>query len=239
MYTKLVLFDIDGTLMDFPKEHKNAFSEAFREVYGIDADLSIIQPMGMTEQQINTEVLRKKGVDDEVIKSKMPEAMQVMAEYFEKEMKEGKVFIYEGVREFLEELDKKGFLIGAVTGNLESIARIKLEKGGINQYIKLGGFGSDHMIRTELVKLAIRRAEENFGFEYGENVFSIGDAPSDMKAGREGGAYKCIGITTGVHSEEQLKEAGADFTFPNLRERGEILREMEVGEAGAETSKKV
>lgn len=216
MYTKLVLFDIDGTIMDFPQEHKDSFAEAFRKVYGVDTDISIIQPMGMTEQQIITEVLRKKGVDDQTIKLKMPDAMRAMEEYFEKEMENGKVNVLAGAQKFLEELEKNKVLIGVVTGNLEKIARRKLKEAGLNDYIKLGGFGSDHMIRTELVRLAIKRAEENFGFRYGKNVYSIGDAPSDMKAGKEGGAYKCIGVTTGVHSEEQLKEAGADSVFSNL-----------------------
>lgn len=221
---KLVLFDIDGTIMDFPQEHKDAFSAAFREVYGINTNISIIQPMGMTEQQIITEVLRKKGVDDQTIKSKMPEAMRVMEEYFEKEMENGEVNVLAGAKELLEELEKNKVLMGAVTGNLEKIARRKLKEAGLNDYIKLGGFGSDHILRTELVKLAIKRAEENFGFKRDKNVYSVGDAPSDIKAGREGGAYKCIGITTGVHSEEQLKEAGADFVFKNLLEKDKILK---------------
>ena len=222
MYTKLALFDIDGTLMDWPPEHKNAYVAAIKEVFGVDAEL--VAAMGMTDQQIIAETLLKAGIDKKIVEIKMGEVMHAMCEYFEREMKEGKVVVYDGVNDFLKELDKRGVLIGAVTGNLESIAKIKLEKGDIGKYVKLGGFGSDHMIRTELVKFAIRRAEEKYGFKYGQNVFSIGDAPSDMKAGKEGGAYKCIGITTGVHSAEQLKEAGADFTFPNLEEQEEILK---------------
>lgn len=154
----------------------------------------------------------------------MNEAMEVMAEYFEKEMKNNKVEILPGAKDFLEELDKNKILMGVVTGNLERIARVKLKSAGLNEYIKLGGFGSDHISRIELVKLAIKRAEENFGFKLDNNVFSIGDAPSDMKAGKEGGAFKCIGITTGIFSKEQLKEAGADFVFENLKEKDKILK---------------
>jgi phosphoglycolate phosphatase-like HAD superfamily hydrolase len=238
MYKKLVLFDIDGTIMDWPPEHKNAYAFAIKEVFGVDAEL--VARMGMTDQQIITETCLNAGIDEKSIELKMGEIMRVMCDYFKKEMKDGKVNVYDGAKEFLEELKQRGFLIGVVTGNLQEIAKIKLAKAGLGKYFEpgLGGFGSDHIIRTELVKLAIRRAEEEFGFEYGENVYSIGDAPSDMIAGREGGAFRCIGITTGHHSAEQLKEAGADFVFPNLKEREEILREMEVGEAGAETSNK-
>jgi len=237
MHTKLFLFDIDGTLMDWPPEHKNSYIAAIKEIFGVDAEL--VAAMGMTDQQIITETLLKVGIDEKTIELKMGEVMEAMDKYVEKEMRDSKVNVYEGAKEFLEELNKRGYLIGAVTGNLENIARIKLKKGGLSEYIKLGGFGSDHMIRTELVKLAIKRAEEEFGFKYGENVFSIGDAPSDMKAGREGGAYKCIGVTTGVHSAEQLREAGADVVFPNLKDSDEIFRELEVGEFRAEIAKKV
>lgn len=221
---KLVLFDIDGTIMEWTRTHKDSFSEAFRKVYGVETNIDIITSPGMTDQQIIIEVLRKNGLDDEMIKSKMKEAMGVMVDYFEKEIKNSKAELLPGVEEFLEELDKNAVLMGAVTGNLEKIAWGKLKKTGLNKYIKLGGFGSDHIIRTELVKLAIKRAEENFGFKLDKNVFSIGDAPSDMKAGREGGAFKCIGITTGIYSSDQLKEAGADYVFENLKNRDEILK---------------
>ena len=221
---KLVLFDIDGTLLVWGRAHRDSFSEAFRVVYGVEADVSIIAPAGMTDQQIITEVLCKKGVDDKTIKSKMNEAMKVMAEYFEREIKNDKPKLLSGVKEFLKELDKDKILMGVVTGNLESIARGKLKSVGLSEYIKLGGFGSDHISRTELVKLTIKRAEEKFGFKLNKNVFSIGDAPSDMKAGREGGAFKCIGVTTGIFSKEQLIEAGADFVFDGLIKKEEILK---------------
>lgn len=221
---KLVLFDIDGTIMAWTKVHHDSFSEAFKKVYGVDTNTSIVTGAGMTEQQLITEVLEKNGLSEDVIKSKMNEAMEVMAKYFEKEIKNNKVEVLPGVEAFLEELNKKGVLMGLVTGNLERIAAGKLKNTGLEKYFKLGGFGSDHISRTELVKLAIKRAKEKFGFEYGKNVYSIGDAPSDMKAGREGGAFKCIGVTTGIFSKEQLIEAGADFVFPNLENREEILK---------------
>ncbi len=221
MYTKLVLFDIDGTIMDWPQEHKDSFGIAAKKVFGLD-DFKMVGGMGWTEQQIIIESLKAADLEETAIKAKMSEIMDAMAEYFERQIV--RVEILPGAIDFLKALDKEGVLMGCVTGNLERIARAKLKKAGINDYFKLGGFGNDHISRTELVKLAIKRAAENFGFEANSNVFSIGDALSDMKAGREGGAFKCIGITTGVHNAEQLKDAGADFIFPNLLEKDEILK---------------
>jgi len=214
---KLVLFDIDGTIMDWPQEHKDSFGAATKKVFGLD-DFKMIGGMGWTEQGIITESLKAVGFNESEIKSRMPEFMDAMVEYFEKEIEKSKVDILPGAIDFLKAIDKEGILMGCVTGNLEKIARAKLKKADINKYFKLGGFGSDHISRTELAKLAIKRAEENFGFKKDNNVYSIGDAPSDMKAGKEAGAYKCIGVTTGIHTEEQLKEAGADYVFKNLLE---------------------
>ncbi len=221
---KLVLFDIDGTIMEWTKVHHDSFSEAFKKVYGVETDTGIIKSAGMTEQQIIIEVLEKNGINSEIIKGRMSEAMEVMEEYFAREIKNSKVEILPGVEGFLKELDINKVLMGLVTGNLEKIAWGKLKNSGLDKYFKLGGFGSDHISRTELVKLAISRAEHDFGFKLDNNVFSIGDAPSDMKAGKEGGAFKCIGITTGIYSAEQLKEAGADYVFPNLSNKEEILK---------------
>ena len=220
---KLVLFDIDGTIMDWPQEHKDSFGVAAKKVFGLK-DFKMVGGMGWTEQQIIMESLKAVGFEEEDIKAKMPEMMDAMVEYFEREIANSKVNVLPGAIDFLKALDKEGVLMGCVTGNLEKIARAKLKKAGINKYLKLGGFGSDHISRTELAKLAIKRAEENFGFVYGKNVYSIGDAPSDMKAGREAGAYKCIGVTKGIHTEEQLREAGADYVFPNLLDKEKLLK---------------
>jgi len=218
---KLVLFDIDGTIMDWPQEHKDSYGVAIKKVFGLN-DFKMVGGMGWTEQQIIIESLKAAGLEEAIIKAKMPEIMNAMAEYFEGQIVD--VRILPGAIDFLEALDREGVLMGCVTGNIERIARAKLKKAGINGYFKLGGFGNDHVSRTELAKLAIKRAEENFGFKKGSNVYSIGDAPSDMKAGREAGAYKCIGVTTGIHTEEQLKEAGADYVFKNLLGKEEILK---------------
>jgi phosphoglycolate phosphatase-like HAD superfamily hydrolase len=109
-----------------------------------------------------------------------------------------------------------------VTGNLEKIARAKLKKIGIDHFFKIGGFGSDHINRTNLVKIAIRRAEAQFNIDSDRQVFHFGDAPQDMKAGLEAGVVP-IGVATGVFTAEQLKAAGAETVIPNLKDAGEIL----------------
>ena len=96
-------------------------------------------------------------------------------------------------------------------------------KISIYHYFLIGGFGSDYINRTNLVKLAIKRAEENFNFNFNNNVFLIGDAPREIKAGKEAGV-KTIGVTTGIFSKKQLKNTGADFVVANLKDKNAILK---------------
>lgn len=221
---KLVLFDIDKTLIKSSEvKDKIAFPGAFKKVYGIDTNINVINHHGMTDQQIIIEVLKKKGLDEHTIKARLEECMDVMIEIFNKHNHQDKVVVLDGAKELLEELNKNNILMGLVTGNLEEIAKGKLKKIGLNKYFKVGGFGSDGINRTNLVRLAIKKAEDNFNFESNNNVFLFGDAIQDIKSGKEAG-IKTIGVTTGIYSEEQLKDAGADFVVENLRDKDEILR---------------
>jgi phosphoglycolate phosphatase-like HAD superfamily hydrolase len=228
---KLVLFDIDKTLIEGSKSQRIAFSEAFKKVYGVDTTIDVINHEGTTDQQIIIEVLKKNGLKEEVIKSKIKQCMKVMVKCFEKNIRKEKIIVLEGVRELLEELNKHNFLMGLVTGNLEPIARGKLMKVNLNHYFKFGGFGNENINRTNLIKLAIKKAKENFAFESDNNIFLFGDTPRDINAGKKVGV-KTIGVATGIHSIKQLKNAGADFVLKNLKDINKILKIM----GGARTS---
>ncbi len=222
MTKKLVLFDIDKTLIKSSRGHRGAFSEAFKTVYGVDSTIDVISYHGMTDQQIIVEVLKKNGLDEQKIKSKLKECMKIMIESFNKTIDTDNIIVLDGVSELLEELDKRNILMGLVTGNLEPIAKAKLKKVGLNRYFKVGGFGSDDMNRTNLVKLAIKRAE-GFDFNYDNgNIFLVGDTPLDIKAGKEAGVIT-IGVTTGIYSKEDLKNANADFILENLKNKRKFL----------------
>lgn len=221
---KLVLFDIDKTLIEGSRVKDNvAYPKAFKKVYGIDTSIDIINHHGMTDQLIIIEVLKKNGLDEQAIKSKLEDCMKVMVEVFNEYIDDEEIAVLDGVRDLLEELNKNNVLMGLVTGNLEPIARGELEKAGLDHYFKVGGFGSDDINRTNLVKIAITEAEENFDFKFNNNVFLFGDSPQDIKAGREA-SVKTIGVTTGIYSKEQLEDVGADFILENLKDTNEVLK---------------
>jgi phosphoglycolate phosphatase-like HAD superfamily hydrolase len=219
---KLILFDIDGTLISGAHGHVEAFAIAFKEVYGVDASIYMINPNGMTDQQIIIETLMKCGLDKETVLSKINECMRSMIDYFKSIQPKLNVKIFPGVPEILYKLDKEDAIIGLVTGNLEPIARAKMEIAGLNEYFVVGGFGSDAIDRSELVKKAIKQAKEKFNFDSSEDVFLVGDTPLDVSAALKGGA-KPIGVATGSFDKGELADAGASRILATLENIDEFI----------------
>ena len=218
---KLVLFDIDKTLIGFHKGHSLAFSKAFQDIYDVDTNIDIINHQGMTDQQIIIKVLGKNGLSESEIKSKIDSCMESMGKYFGMMANGIEMRVMEGVPELLEEL-KKRTLLGLVTGNIEPIARKKLERASLYNYFDVGGFGSDDMSRSKLVKIALEMAEKNHDFRFNDNVFLIGDTPLDINAGNEAGV-KTIGVATGEYSQEDLSRASASYVVSDLSDTNKIL----------------
>jgi phosphoglycolate phosphatase len=218
---RLVLFDVDRTLIGRSQCHHDAFSYAFKKVYNVDTDIKIINYGGMTDPNIAVEVLKKVGVDEDLILSKLDECMDVIVDYFQKNVKKDNIPILDGVKELLELLTEKGILLGLITGNLEPIAWGKLKTIDLDQYFRLGGFGSDNINRTELVKIAVKKAKENFNFN--GKTFVVGDTPRDIKAGKEANV-RTIAVATGTYSTEELQNFGADFVFDDLKDKEEIMK---------------
>lgn len=213
---KLILFDIDGTLTASAIGHIEAHAVAYQKVFGIYGSIFMIDYDGKTDRQITKEVLTKLGFEKPEIEAKLSEHLRVMGEYYDSLKPYLKPKLLPGVIETLEELSSNSnVLLGNVTGNLERIAKDKLEVAGIAEYFDFGGFGSESDERPELVRLAIERARER-GFE-GDDVYIIGDTPVDIYAGKMAGV-KTIGVATGSYSRETLQSAGANTILKNLED---------------------
>lgn len=213
----LVLFDIDGTLVENVKAHHDSFAYAFRKVYGINSDIDVVEHFGCTDRQIIISVLLKEGLEIDLIHSKLDDCMDEMVIYFEKNC--GEVILLEGVKELLNELKKKGILLGLVTGNIDQIAEIKLKKAGIFDYFLFSDFGGKDVIRSHLVENAINSAIDYNLLNLDNVVFVVGDTPNDVKAGKEAKVnvvVKTIVVATGNYSIEDLNNTNSDFVLSNL-----------------------
>ncbi len=220
---KLLLFDIDKTLLQSSSSHEKSFEIAFKKVYGIETNIFTINPHGMTDQQIILEVLMKEKLERKEVVASMDKCMAEMVHAFKESVARERIFALKGVPELLAILSKKEIIMGLVTGNLEQIGRGKLRKAGLNKYFKIGGFGSDHMIRTKLVEIAIEKAVKKFELKIlPKETLLFGDTPLDIQAGREAGV-KTVGVATGNYSIKQLLKAKSDFVLKSLKNRNEIL----------------
>ena len=218
----LAFFDIDNTLIQSSSGHVAALLGAIREVYGLEVSINVINHHGMTDQEIITRILAEYEVNLADIGTGLQDCLDCMPVKYSAIVESEKIVMMEGVLNLLTQLEQNGIILGLVTGNLEKIARAKLKKIGIDHFFRIGGFGSDHINRTNLVKIAVQRAEEQFNIGSARQVFHFGDAPQDMKAGQEAGVVP-IGVTTGVFSAEQLTSAGAEKVIPDLKNADDIL----------------
>jgi len=218
----LATFDIDNTLIQSSTGHVQALIAAIKEIYDLETSINVINHHGMTDQEIINRILAAHHVEPKVISAGLIRCMDYMQLLYARTVKAEHICMLDGVVDLLNELDHYGFLLGLVTGNLEKIARAKLEKIGISHFFRFGGFGSDHSNRARLVQIAIKRAQKQFGFDAGRLVFHFGDAPQDMQAARNAGVIP-IGVATGIFSADELDLAGAYKVFPDLKETDEIL----------------
>jgi phosphoglycolate phosphatase-like HAD superfamily hydrolase len=215
-------FDIDNTLIQSSRGHMKALLLSIEEVYGLQARIDVINYHGMTDQEIITGILRKYEIEGATIRSRLQDCMESMPRKYARIVKSEEIVMMDGALGLISKLKQNGFILGLVTGNLEEIAHAKLKKIGIDHFFSVGGFGSDHINRTSLVKIAIQRAAEQFNFGSRLRAFHFGDAPQDMKAGREAGVVP-IGVATGVFTAEQLMSAGAQKVVPTLQDADDIL----------------
>jgi len=220
---RLILFDIDHTLINGSEGHKLAFKEGFKIAYDIETTIDIIDYLGMTDIEIIYEVLKIHKFDEQTITSKLQECIDIMINTFNKVAANHHIKVLDGVKELLNELNTYHILVGLVTGNLEPIAWKKLQIAGLDKYFSLGGFGSDDRRRSNLIKLAIKRAGERFDFTFNDNVYVFGDTPKDIYAGKEANV-KTVGVATGRFTKDQLMNIGADFVFPNLKNTTNVLK---------------
>jgi phosphoglycolate phosphatase len=213
---KAVLFDIDGTLLVTGGAGAVAWQRAFRELYGVDANIEEHTHAGMTDPEIAAIVFREV-IGREGSEAERAKAITAYLGELEAAVNESSGYeVKPGIEQLLARLAEQGTLLGIVTGNIESAAQIKLARGDLSRFFAFGGYGSDSSDRTELTKRAIERGGEVAGsaLDLGAAI-AVGDTPRDVAAGH-GAGIRVAGVATGVYTVEQLTEAGADWALETV-----------------------
>ena len=223
---RLVLFDIDGTLLNSGGMGRAAMQRALGLVFGSPGNPSYRYD-GKTDKQIVRDVMRLEGHADEHIDARMEKLIELYLDGLREGAKSGKFNVrpLEGVVPLLDALDqRKDVVLGLLTGNVEPGARIKLTAAGIDpDRFRVNAFGSDHEHRPELPAIAQRRAGETLGLDIaGDRLVVIGDTPADIECGRSLGA-RAIGVASGHYTVEQLQSHKPYAVFPSLKNTQHVL----------------
>ncbi|HEY0303419.1 MAG TPA: HAD hydrolase-like protein, partial [Longimicrobiales bacterium] len=203
---RLILFDIDGTLLHTNGAARRAFQRALLEVYGTAGPIDSHAFDGKTDPQIARELLSAAGIARAAIDASLESLYRAYLEGMAAEIAQPGYapLVYPGVREVLGELQgRSDLLVGLLTGNIADGAMLKLRSAGLDAYFDFGAFGSDSEHRGDLPAIAVQRAHERSGVAFrGKDVVVIGDTPSDIRCGQSLGVF-ALGVCTGRHSRDQ------------------------------------
>ncbi|WP_037367100.1 haloacid dehalogenase-like hydrolase [Amycolatopsis orientalis] len=215
---RLVLWDIDHTLVDYPGLgigwYGSALAAATGAQFRTHPDFG-----GRTERAITADVLRLHGIepDEETIQRMWRELIAAVERARASLSEEGRAL--DGAAAVLADFaGREGVVQSLVTGNLPEISRHKLAALGLDEHLDLeiGGYGSLSPDRADLVPHAVKAAETKHGTEFpAESVVILGDTPNDVEAALAYGAV-AIGVATGRFSAAQLSSAGAHTVLPDL-----------------------
>ena len=219
---KLVLFDLDGTLIigGDPIARKSVVV-AIKKVFNIEVNIDWVKHEGSTDRKIAVDVLKEKGISSRGVALRLNELAQGRVEYFSKHIikSDYKKRLISPAVDLVKRLKKEGVFVGLLTGNFKAMAHMKLKLADIDKFFDFGLFGEMAEDRNKLAKLVFKKAKKHFGIRFlPENIFIIGDTTHDIKCGKATGV-KIIGVTTGFTSREDLEAAGADLVVGSLSDK--------------------
>lgn len=226
---KLILFDIDGTILWTDGAGRRAMEGALLAHFGTTGPASYRYD-GKTDVQIVRETMRESGVDEARIDGLLAAVLDAYLERLDAELAmPGRVLRrFDGVLELLDALEaRQDRVLGLLTGNLARGAARKLSAVGVApERFRLGAYGSDHEHRHELPAIALARAEALGVRVPGDRVVIVGDTPADLQCGRGIGA-RAIGVATGRYSVEALAAHQPTAVFADLTDTAAVLQAID------------
>ena len=218
---KLLLFDIDGTLLHSPMNDR--FTRAILNLYGIQTEANE-DYNGLTDPLIMRRILSVAHWDEQRIDEALPGLMKEAERVYIHNLQKGSVKLIPGVRELLDRLTALPVVLGLATGNLQPVAQVKLHDVGIEDYFTVGGYGSDpHTERSQIVTVAMERA----GYQNEkELVYLIGDTERDIAAAQQAGVANSVGVMNDGRTEADFVQAGAKIIIKDYLDTNLVLEKL-------------
>ena len=216
---KLILFDIDGTLIDTGGAGARSWTWAFEHFFDRPGvDIGRYSSAGMTDPVVArktfTEAIGREPTGEELARL-IAAYLSVLPDYVT--ASEG-YRVLPGVKELLPRLNDAGVLLGVTTGAMEAGAHAKLGRARLNHFFLVGGYGSDSADRVELTRTAVKRAERRLGRSLDpRQVAVVGDTPLDISAAQDAGVVS-VGVATGKYDLDELRAADPDHALGSLEE---------------------
>ena len=221
---KLILFDIDGTLLSCGPQVRPLFASALEEVFGTAGDVDAYDFAGMTDSRIVIDLLTGAGVAEDDVRAGLPRMRDLYLERLERSLERHGMQLLPAVEELLGRLAARDDVVLALlTGNWERGARTKLSRFDLNRFFRFGAFGCDGIDRSDLPPVALERAERIAGRRFlPAETLIVGDSVHDVSCARAHG-IPVLAVATGRTRPEALRAAGADWLVPDLRDAGRAV----------------
>jgi phosphoglycolate phosphatase-like HAD superfamily hydrolase len=220
----LVLWDVDGTLVDAAGVGREAMGRAFVRVFGKEPT-SWPGMGGRTDRAILLDLLRMNGVayQEDELEAYRAAAEEAFLELLDELAERGRAL--PGALEALTALRGRPVVQSLLTGNIRRIAEAKMHTFGLLEHLDLdiGAYGWSHPVRAYLVETARAAAAERHGRTYpGRSTVLVGDTPLDVEAALAAGA-SVVGVATGRFSADELVDAGAHVVLADLTSTDEVV----------------
>jgi phosphoglycolate phosphatase len=222
---RLVLFDIDGTLIATNRAGRQVLSHGLHDVFGTHGALDETSFAGKTDLGIIVSALAAAGLAEAEIRPSLPRLYRAMARHGASIFPGDELAPCPGILPLLAELraDPR-VILGLQTGNIEATALLKLRAAGLDPaWFPVGAFGSDSVTRAGLFPVAWRRAgrlaAESFS---GHNTIAVGDTPGDIQAAQVNGVT-CLAVASGFSHFAELAECRPDHLLSDLADTRAVL----------------
>lgn len=221
---RLIIFDLDQTLVDFLPVHDEATRLLFRRFFDVDVRMTEIDFAGRSLTENFEELARIKNVPEQMFRDKKQQVLEAYEAAFAESLhREVATCVLPGARELLDALSKTDHVVALYTGNSAAIVDQVLQATGLGRCFRFLFYGTDVEKRSDMVKMAIARAQESTGQPFSDgDVVVIGDSVRDIESGKAYGA-RTIAVATGSHSRDDLLKAEPDYFFDSLREYRKVL----------------
>ncbi len=224
MLKKLVLFDIDGTLLRVSNSNRRILRDALMAVYGTEGNVGTHNFAGKMDSAIIHEVLSHAGLHNDDITEKLATVKQTYIALIKQQLRREDIVLMKGVTELLRELSARDdILLGLLTGNFEGSGRHKLELPSLNSFFPFGAFADDAASRNDLPAVAVERAQALTGKTFlSDDVVIVGDTEHDITCAQTNHA-KSVAVATGTYPAEKLDACRPDALFHDFSDTERVV----------------